>query len=72
MDRNTQSLVVTDLLAHRHTIALLHQRLAGCADVLRHRHDQQVRLREDLYGFVFRVLFVSLGMDTAKEGKRHR
>ena len=71
MNRHAQALVVTDLLTHGDKVALLHQRLAGSANMLRHGDHQQIRLTIFLNRGVFCVMFVFLGMDTAKERFRH-
>ena len=71
MDRNAQTLIVTDLLTLGHKIALGNQRLARCADMLRHGNHNDVRFGKGLGFLVAGIPLVFFGMDPAEKRKRH-
>ena len=71
MDRYAKALIVANLLAHLHIVPLLHQRLAGRADVLCHRHHQKIRLREIQHRQIACVYLVFLGMHPSEKRKHH-
>jgi hypothetical protein len=71
MDRNAQTLVVTDLLTDSNQVALLDEGLAGGADMLGHRDHQDVRFGEDLSCLVASVPLIFFGMYPSEKRKRH-
>jgi hypothetical protein len=71
MNRNTQTLVVTDLLTDSNQIALLDEGLAGGADMLGHGNYQDIRFGEYLSRLVASVPLIFFGMHPSEKRKRH-
>ena len=71
VDRHAQSLIITDLLTHGHRVALLHEGVAGGADMLGHGDHYNIRLRENLSLLVAGIPLIFFGMNPAEKRKRH-
>ena len=71
VDRHAQSLVIADLLTHGHRVALLHEGVAGGADMLGHGDHYDIRLRENLSLLVAGIPLIFFGMNPAEKRKRH-
>jgi hypothetical protein len=71
MNRNAQTLIVTDLLTDSNQVALLNEGLAGGADMLGHRDHEDIRFRESHGLLVTSVPLIFVGMNTAEKRKRH-
>ena len=71
MNRNTQTLIITDLLTDSNQIALLDEGLAGGADMLGHGNYQDIRFGEYLSLLVTSVPLIFFGMDPSEKRKRH-
>jgi hypothetical protein len=71
MDRNAQTLVVTDLLTDSNQITLLYEGLAGGADMLGHRDHYNIRFGESYSCLVASVPLIFVGMNTSEKRKRH-
>ena len=71
VDRHTQSLIITDLLTHGHRVTLLHEGVAGGADMLGHGDHNDIRLGENLSLLVAGIPLIFFGMDPAEKRKRH-
>ena len=71
VDRHTQSLIIADLLTHGHRVTLLHEGVAGGADMLGHGDHNDIRLGENLSLLVAGIPLIFFGMDPAEKRKRH-
>jgi hypothetical protein len=71
MNRHAQALVVTNLLTNSNQITLLHEGLAGGADMLGHGDHEDIRLGENLSRLVTSVPLIFVGMDSSEKRKRH-
>ena len=67
VDGDAEALAVADLLADGHTVSDFDERLAGRADVLRHRDGDDARVQRD-DGRLTRKLLIALRMDAAEKG----
>ena len=67
VDGDAEALAVADLLADGHAVSDFDERLAGRADVLRHRDGDDARVQRD-DGRLTRKLLIALRMDAAEKG----
>lgn len=67
VDGDAEALAVADLLADGHAVSDFDERLAGRADVLRHRDGDDARVQRD-DGRLTRKLLIALWMDAAEKG----
>ena len=67
MDRDAKPGIITDLLAHRNHVSLLHQGLTGCADVHGHGNHHSFWCRKTFYGHLTGQRFFIVGMYPAEK-----